>query len=180
MGIVLLLLLGPILHGIGQVYHSNSRKIGQQDGLAHYRVLSLLPDADGMWIGTQDGLNFFDGYEWQSWTQTAGDFSDHQVNFLLKDQSGYIWIFYTGDIQEHNQVFSIDILSPGRDTLSSVEEKLGASLPFAVDALVQFFGDNQNRLHFFADETLWCYGKTGQFELVNIPAGFVPQHRLPD
>ena len=84
-GIQLLLLFIPGSQLFGQVYHASIRPIGEAEGLSNYRVLSFLPDEDGMWIGTQDGLNFFDGYNWQYWTRDMGHFSDPNANYLYHD-----------------------------------------------------------------------------------------------
>ena len=84
-GIQLLLLFIPGSQLFGQLYHASIRPIGEAEGLSNYRVLSFLPDENGMWIGTQDGLNFFDGYNWQYWTQDEGQLSNQAVSFIHKD-----------------------------------------------------------------------------------------------
>ena len=42
------------------------QRYGVEDGLSQTSAVSMLQDATGyVWIGTQDGLNRFDGYEFR-------------------------------------------------------------------------------------------------------------------
>jgi len=153
----------------GQNYHSSVRSIRNSDGLSHYRILSFLAEPDGMWIGTENGLNFYDGYDWQYWAKDAGHFSDANVNFLLKDQLGYLWVFHNKEARDKRNILSIDLLSPDRNSISSILEVFKNNLPFQVDHIQQFFSDAQDRLYFVSDGRLWRYSKQNQFEELNIP-----------
>ena len=174
----LLLLLGQQM--AAQSYHASTRRIGQADGLSNSRVMAFLSDTAGMWIGTQDGLNFFDGYEWRYWTKGKGHFRDGPVHFLLKDQAGYCWIFHNKKPTNRNRITSIDLLSPGRDSSFEVYQKPGAALPFRVEAIQHFFGDAQQRLYFVVDQEVWIYSEREQFRRLSLAPGFVPQHRFAD
>src|SRR5690242_6099363 len=45
-----------------------------EEGLSQQAVLSITQDADGfMWLGTEDGLNRFDGYEFRQLRHDRGD-----------------------------------------------------------------------------------------------------------
>ena len=57
-----------------QEYFANTRKIGMEEGLSHYKVNAFYPEEEGMWIGTSDGLNFYDGYKWSYWKKETGHF----------------------------------------------------------------------------------------------------------
>ncbi|MEM9929064.1 MAG: hypothetical protein AAF840_04560, partial [Bacteroidota bacterium] len=142
--------------------------------MSHYKILSLLPDSNGMWIGTQDGLDFYDGYRWEHWPGKKGRLTEQEVNFLHKDQAGYLWIFHTQRIKERQTVSSIDLLSPARDTTFSVLDATDFSLPFNVEDLQHFFTDADQRLYFFARDQLWRYSLKDQFEVILLPSGFQP------
>lgn len=66
------------------------------DGLSQNAVMCLLQDRYGfIWIGTEDGLNRFDGYEFISYKHDNTDtnsISNNQINALYEDKDGKIWI----------------------------------------------------------------------------------------
>lgn len=177
---ILFLFLLQVHQTIGQNYHASTRSITQVDGLSSYTVLSLLAEEDGMWIGTQDGLNFFNGYDWQYWSKEGGHFQHSPVNFLLKDQAGVLWMFHTKNFNSKDEVLSIDLLLPSRDSLFSVYKKPGAPLPFKVEEIQHFFGGPDDQLYFRTSNQLWSYTQAAQFQKVKIPFGFQAQHIFPD
>ena len=69
-----------------------------QEGLSHNTVYSILQDQYGyIWIGTQNGLNRYDGYDLKVY-RSADKLSDNQ-NFvgknilaLYEDRAGNIWV----------------------------------------------------------------------------------------
>lgn len=67
-----------------------------EHGLSQNSILSMLQDKRGfLWIGTEDGLNRFDGYTFKKFYHHAEDTSgltDDQVWSLLEDKNGIIWI----------------------------------------------------------------------------------------
>ena len=70
--------------------------IGLPDGLSQSVVNCILQDQQGfLWIGTQDGLNRYDGYTFKVFTPDPNDptsISDRWINTLFEDSQGYIWI----------------------------------------------------------------------------------------
>lgn len=89
----LLLLLSPIVAGqnIFRFEH-----IGSDEGLSQNTAQSILFDSKGfMWIGTWNGLNRFDGYEFKifrSSADNANNFTNNRVRNLWEDSKGFIWI----------------------------------------------------------------------------------------
>jgi len=66
------------------------------DGLSQSSINSLLEDRRGfLWVGTQDGLNRFDGYEFVVYRHDGDDPSSlgsNNVSSLYEDSAGALWI----------------------------------------------------------------------------------------
>ncbi len=159
-----------------QEYYANTRKIGIDEGLSHYKVLAFYPEQDGMWIGTGNGLNFFNGYEWKYWTKDKGQGQgdDNKVNYIHKDQDGLLWLFNTKERYFKRNVHSIDIVRTDLNTTFSFEQYFDEKAPFKREAIQQFFEDQEQSLYFFADQQLWRYTANRSFENIKIPEGFEP------
>lgn len=71
-------------------------RLGPADGLSQSVVTCILQDNQGfLWIGTQDGLNRYDGYTFQIFRPDPNDpasISDNWINTLFQDRQGYLWI----------------------------------------------------------------------------------------
>ena len=71
-------------------------RVGIEDGLSQASVYAVLRDRRGLvWIGTQDGLNRYDGYRvrvFQRDAQDADSLSDNFVTALQEGPDGEIWI----------------------------------------------------------------------------------------
>ncbi len=66
------------------------------NGLSQTRVNALLLDSSGfLWIGTQDGLNRYDGYSFKVFRHQPLDstsISNNYINSLTQDSKGNIWV----------------------------------------------------------------------------------------
>lgn len=67
-----------------------------EDGLAHWAVKAVLQDHKGfLWIGTENGLNKFDGYTFQTFKHDPEDstsLSDDWITALAEDRAGTLWV----------------------------------------------------------------------------------------
>lgn len=67
-----------------------------EDGLSQTTVNCLVQDSRGfLWIGTQDGINKFDGYGFTTFKNDPNDtlsISNNYINTIIEDNEGNIWI----------------------------------------------------------------------------------------
>ena len=72
------------------------RNYGVRDGLSQSSARSMLQDATGaVWIGTEDGLNRFDGYEFKVYRadhERPDALPDPHVQVLAPSRRGGFWV----------------------------------------------------------------------------------------
>ena len=70
--------------------------LSSSDGLSQSTVNCMLQDRDGfIWIGTQDGLNVYDGYHFTYYQNIPSDSTSISNNYVLslcEDKTGNIWV----------------------------------------------------------------------------------------
>ena len=72
-------------------------RLGLDDGLSQQAVLAIAQDAKGfMWLGTEDGLNRFDGYTFKHLRQADGGLSEDFIADLQIDRAGRFWVATDG------------------------------------------------------------------------------------
>ena len=77
------------------------------DGLSQNSVHCFYQDRDGLlWLGTQDGLNSFDGHNFKTYKYSSSDttsISDQFVLSIEEDTNGYLWIATRSGINKLNK-----------------------------------------------------------------------------
>jgi ligand-binding sensor domain-containing protein/two-component sensor histidine kinase len=70
--------------------------LGPKEGLSHQEVRTIFKDSRGfLWIGTQFGLNFFDGQRFHTFYKIAGDSNSlphNSIHTITEDKQGRLWI----------------------------------------------------------------------------------------
>src|ERR1035441_2832983 len=66
---------------------------GQQDGLPQDTVKAITQTPDGyLWLGTDEGLARFDGFEFTIFSRPASDLPANSINALASSPDGSLWI----------------------------------------------------------------------------------------
>jgi ligand-binding sensor domain-containing protein/two-component sensor histidine kinase len=72
------------------------RQLTDADGLSQSTIFAMIQDRDGyLWLGTIDGLNRYDGYEFRVYVNDASNassISDNFISALYEDSDGFIWV----------------------------------------------------------------------------------------
>jgi len=79
-----------------QNQHVMFERLSVEQGLSQSQVMSLCQDKQGfMWIGTRNGLNRYDGYEFIHYKKIKDDptsLSDNLINTIFEDHDGTLWV----------------------------------------------------------------------------------------
>jgi ligand-binding sensor domain-containing protein len=83
------------------------KNLTSEDGLSVNTVNCIVQDNSGfMWIGTQSGLDKYDGVKFTSYRQNPGDsngLNNSYINCIVKDSKGYLWIgTEAGGVNKYN------------------------------------------------------------------------------
>lgn len=109
MQFVVAVLLALLLTQIGTAQRIRFNTYSLSQGLSQSTVNAIVQDRQGfIWLGTQDGLNRFDGYGFKVYRHnpsSASSLSDNFVQSLLEDNTGRIWVgTYNGGISIYDPV----------------------------------------------------------------------------
>src|SRR5574343_192477 len=79
--------------------------LGVEQGLTQETVTAILQDKQGyLWLGTQAGLNRYDGYRITAFKNTPNDSASLQDNYiqaLYEDAQGAIWVGSRGGLDRY-------------------------------------------------------------------------------
>src|SRR5258708_29704744 len=96
-------LAGNILYAQNDL---NFEHLTTENGLSENVVYSIFQDSKGfLWIGTHDGLNRYDGYEFKKFHYNPSDSNSLPGNTIMnicEDGQGNIWLVTNGGLCRYN------------------------------------------------------------------------------
>lgn len=111
-----------------------------------------------MWLGTQYGLNRFDGYRFKWFTREKNGLLSNQINHILKDKAGLLWLIETESSKY--SIKNLTLFDPFNHEVQTLEEKFKEGLPFHTKDIIGFdqrsdgalvFLSNKNQLLTYTD-----------------------------
>lgn len=82
--------------GYGQLIHKRFEQYSSEDGLSDNTITSIVQDHKHyIWIGTQNGLNRFNGYEFINYKFDYSDtfsISNNTIDYLFEDSKNRLWV----------------------------------------------------------------------------------------
>ena len=140
--------------------------LGTEEGLSNNSINSIVKDDQGfLWIGTENGLNRYDGYYIDNFFYDPEDSSGigyKSISHILKDSEGKVWVLYKND---HLQKINDDL------TFSTFFNGSYQDRHINFDNMVE---DDQKRLWLISDsEGIFTFDlKTHTVEKLKINSGF--------
>ncbi len=135
-------LTAPAQAGGRELRFDQVDRISIEEGLSHSSVWAIRQDARGfLWLGTQEGLNRYDGYGFQIFKNDPEDpdsLSGNQISEIYEDRRGDLWVGTLGGglnrflpAEEHFEHFrhdGADATSLSHDVVWRVYEDRAGSL----------------------------------------------------
>ena len=135
-------------------------QLSPNEGLSQGTVNHLLLDKDGLlWLATEGGLNFYDGYEVKRLMGPDNIFNDASISYLYQDSTGIIWIstLYSG-------LYSLDPKT--LDYKKILDTNIAANPDDVKEVLTMVEGAESNFWLAVTDELQLLDSKSGQVEIL--------------
>jgi ligand-binding sensor domain-containing protein len=98
------------------------QNFGVDDGLSSRFVHCLLQDSRGfLWVGTDYGLNRFDGFSFKTYTQEKDALQSNQISNMLEDAEGNIWLTSSAT-NRYLEVGTVEIFNPVSEKSTPLEK----------------------------------------------------------
>ncbi|MCP4439529.1 MAG: hypothetical protein GY810_11355 [Aureispira sp.] len=93
LGFLILILLCNISVLVAQDYTTQTRTFSVEEGLSNQFTYTIYQDNKGfVWIGTQYGLNRWDGYNTKVYTREEHHLAGNKIVSIAEDANGILWL----------------------------------------------------------------------------------------
>lgn len=160
-----------------QNYKSHLTTLTTEDGLSSNEVLSIHKDARGfMWIGTQFGLNRFDGKNFKVYTrENIPNLEFEVVNKIMGDGEENLWLVKTHNKYEHHFTeVNINVFNIKTEEVLSFQDYIQAPLPFDLKevSFIKQLADQSIFIHCQEQQQTFIYRSGNGFTSLKLPHQF--------
>ncbi|WNC70612.1 EAL domain-containing protein [Thalassotalea psychrophila] len=132
-----------VLFFINPVFASNFshlQRFNGVDGLSQQNITSLVKGNQGnIWIGTDDGLNIYDGYNFYQLSGPNAKFTDYRIAKMFQQNNNDMWISlfdgglykYTPDEQRYQLIYEPSELNKSNGTIIDIHQDHTGNMWFA-------------------------------------------------
>ncbi|MGL1885122.1 MAG: methyl-accepting chemotaxis protein [Reichenbachiella sp.] len=139
--------------GVKNYQNMEFEHFGMEQGLSQANVIGLFQDSQGyMWIGTEGGLNKYDGYGFTIFKNDQEDSTTIGANYvfnIFEDDLGFIWS--AARVRDQLSAYNKELDQFSQHRLdASVEEVLkGGVLPVFMDSKKKYWYWGGDQMHFY-------------------------------
>ncbi len=159
---------------VGHTQPTNSdswkiQHISVENGLSNRFVNSIVQDSRGFtWIGTNFGLNRYDGHRIDILTREANHLHTNTISELFVDPNQHIWVLHRDVF--YSPINHIDVLDPISFKVIPLEEYIGSTLPFVTEEIKRIIPDSAFNLHILTKKNdVFRFGRNGLEKLFHLP-----------
>ena len=154
-----------------QHYSYNIQHYGVEEGLSHRDARALFQDSEGfLWIATADGLNRFDGYGFQWWSNAQLGVYDKAIESIGQDADGWLWIKSLSD--KPAGTWRLSFFHPVTEAVKSLEEKFPDGIPIGLNSSEPGYWATHSR----RDLQVKDHNNRLLFGSVNTPVRYITYH----
>ncbi len=118
-----------------QSYITAIHNYGVKDGMSSRNVNCFLQDSENfLWVGTNNGLNRFDGTRFKAYTREQNGLSSNSIHQIAEDDEGNLWLLYGKDFGEAT---TLDVFNPKTEKRQPATRFLQQKLPFSAKNIVE-------------------------------------------
>ncbi len=165
-------LVGPALFFILSLASGQSdvwkvQHLTPEKGLSNRHVNCILQDSRGFtWIGTNFGLNRYDGHRIDVLTRESHHLSINTISNLYTDIYQQIWVIQRQ--ADPDIIDFIDILDPISFNVKPLSSYINGPIPFSLKDISMISRDSSGQLYFIThNNTIFRYGTDGFQNIIN-------------
>ncbi len=136
-----------VILGMNRPGEYNFTSIDINQGLSHNQIHCIFKDSQGfLWIGTNSGLNRFDGYTFKIFRHIPSDSTsliDNRIQRIFEDHTGKLWITLMN---------SFVIYDPAIEKFTYDNELLHKNIKIPVASVSRILQDNNKNIWFICDQ----------------------------
>ena len=131
------------------------KKINKSIGLSNGRITRIVKEKDGyVWIGTNNGLNRFDGQEIKVYNKQNSTIGSNDVSDIIIDSKNKIWIATLGG--------GLNLYDPKFDTFTKFKHNPNNSKSLLSDNVNALLEDSKGLIWLGTDKGLCCFNPVNQ------------------
>ena len=151
-----------------QSYTASMKFWSIEDGLSDRNVHTIFKDKNGlMWLGTRNGLNSFDGYEFKHWLGKNEHVDLRNITRIGQDDEGWLWLQ-----RQDNLIF----FHPETEKFKTITERFGEDCilnQFSSSHYAEGFqNDDDGRIYFdkYGSNDIYTYHSKEGFLKYSMPS----------
>ncbi len=160
--VAILLISFNILSG-QKDYLAHIQRFSVNEGLSHRNVYAFHEDKRGfMWVGTQYGLNRFDGHDFKWFTKEKNGLSTNEINHIVEDAAGNFWLFHTQNWYYDRDAVNVTVFNPYEEVVVPIKFPLDKNHSFK--DWCGYISTSSKSLYFGAEGYLIKYRPSSGFQ----------------